>query len=167
VKPLNFCASCGAVLDDLDREGGAPCSSCGRVWYRNPAPTVGCAIVRDGRALVAVRAFEPHRGKVDVPGGFLHVAEQPIEGLKREVTEELGVEIDVAHEDLLQAVAHRYEDGGEWLVSLGYRARLTAGEPTPNDDVAEVRWVVTSELDGLDWAWPHDLVLVRRALEHG
>jgi ADP-ribose pyrophosphatase YjhB (NUDIX family) len=121
-------------------------------------------IVRDGRALVAVRAGEPWKGQIDVPGGFLAVGENPTDGLRREVREELGVEIDVTDADYVQTVAHRYEDDGEWLISMGFKARLVAGEPNPSDDVAAVRWVGPEELDDLDFAWPHDLRLVRKVL---
>ena len=41
------------------------------------APTAGAAIVKDGRALVTVRAREPEKGKLDVPGGFLGPFEDP------------------------------------------------------------------------------------------
>jgi ADP-ribose pyrophosphatase YjhB (NUDIX family) len=141
------------------------CSGCGRSWYRNPAPTVGCVIVRDGRALVAVRAGEPWKGQIDVPGGFLAVGEDPIDGLRREVREELGVEIEVTDADYVQTVAHRYEDDGEWLISMGFKARLVSGEPSPSDDVAAVKWVALEDLDDLEFAWPHDLRLVRKVLE--
>ena len=167
MKPFNFCPSCAAPLPHRDSEGAAVCRSCGRHWYRNPAPTVGCAIVEGARALVAVRGREPHRGRIDVPGGFLDVGEQPLDGLRREVGEELGVEIDVGERDYVQAVAHRYEPGGDWLLSLGFVARLRAGRPEPSDDVAEVRWVEADEVPSLDWAWEHDRVLVTRALERG
>jgi ADP-ribose pyrophosphatase YjhB (NUDIX family) len=154
-------------LANRDAEGAACCRSCGRHWYRNPAPTVGCAIVDGGRALVAVRAGEPHRGLIDVPGGFLHVGEQPLEGLKREVREELGVEIEVTDGDYVQAVAHQYGTDGDWLLSMGFTARLASGDPHPTDDVADVRWVTIDEIDELDWAWQHDHALVRRALARG
>jgi ADP-ribose pyrophosphatase YjhB (NUDIX family) len=140
------------------------CPRCGRKWYRNPAPTVGCVIVRDARALVAVRAGEPWKGQIDVPGGFLAVGEDPTEGLRREVREELGVEIDVSDADYVQTVSHRYEDDGEWLISMGFKARLVSGEPSPSDDVAAVKWVGPGDLDELDFAWPHDLRLVRKVL---
>jgi NADH pyrophosphatase NudC (nudix superfamily) len=164
MRPFRFCPSCGSALREPDAEGTTRCPSCGRHWYRNPAPTVGCAIVRDARALVAVRGRDPEKGKIDVPGGFLHVGEQPIDGLKREVREELGVEIAATDDDYVQAVAHRYGAEGDWLLSLGFAARLVAGEPRPSDDVEDVRWVRRAELEELDWAWAHDLTLVRRAL---
>jgi ADP-ribose pyrophosphatase YjhB (NUDIX family) len=164
VKPFVFCPSCAARLQEPDREGGLRCPRCGRVWYRNPAPTIACVIVRDGKGLVAVRAGDPWKGKIDVPGGFLHVGEDPLDGLRREVREELGVEIDVTDADYVQAAAHRYEEDGEWLVSLGFRARLVSGEPRPSDDVADIRWVTAEEIDDLDFAWPHDRALVTTVL---
>ncbi|MFN2490252.1 MAG: NUDIX hydrolase [Actinomycetota bacterium] len=167
MRPLSFCAACGAPLENPDGDGARRCRSCKRSWYRNPAPTIACAIVRVGRVLVAVRARAPDKGRFDMPGGFLHAAEQPLDGLRREVREELGVAIDVAHEDYVQAVAHRFGPEGEWLVSLGFKARLVSGEPTPSDDVAEARWVSEDELDGLDWAWDHDRRLAHRALRDG
>jgi ADP-ribose pyrophosphatase YjhB (NUDIX family) len=165
VKPLLFCASCGARLEEPQHDGARRCSACGRSWYRNPAPTVACVIVREGKALLAVRGGEPHKGKIDVPGGFLHVAEDPLDGLRREIREELGVEIDVGHADYVQSVAHRYEREGEWLVSMGFRARLAGGEPRPSDDVADLRWATLRDVDALDFAWPHDRVLVRKVLQ--
>jgi ADP-ribose pyrophosphatase YjhB (NUDIX family) len=167
MRPFNFCPACGARLDVPGAEGAARCPSCGRVWYRNPAPTVAAAIVRDARALVTIRARSPHRGKVDVPGGFLGVAEQPLDGLRRELREELGVEIDVGEDDYVQAVAHQYGDEGDWLVSMGFTARLASGEPRPADDVAEVKWIGGDDIEALEWAWEHDRALVRKALERG
>ena len=164
MRPFNFCPSCGANLQLPDHDGAARCSSCRRSWYRNPAPTVGCALVRDGLALVAVRARAPEKGRIDVPGGFLHVAEDPLDGIRREVREELSVDVDVAGDDFIQAVSHRYGPDGDWLLSLGYAGRIRSGEPRPGDDVESVRWVTEDELEDLDWAWKHDLELVRRAL---
>lgn len=113
---------------------------------------------------MTVRAREPRRGCFDVPGGFLLPGEEPLGGLKREVEEELGVEIEVTNDDFVQAVPHTYCDEGDFVLSLGFRARLLSGDPTPNDDVAEVKWVAEDDLDELDFAWPHDRDLIRAAL---
>jgi 8-oxo-dGTP diphosphatase len=164
--PYRFCPADGAPLGDPRPSGGATCPECGRSWYRNSAPTVGAAIVRDGRALVTVRAIEPEKGKIDVPGGFLEVGEHPVEGLGREVREELGVEVEVEGSPALLAT-HTYGPGGAWVLAMGFRARILEGEPRPADDVAELRWVSTEEVDGLDFAWEHDRRFVKEALENG
>jgi 8-oxo-dGTP diphosphatase len=122
--------------------------------------------VHDGRALVTVRAFGPEKGRGDVPGGFLNVGEHPVDGLAREVREELGVEIEVLGDPILLAT-HTYGEDGAWVLAIGFRVRIVEGEPEPTDDVAEARWVSVEELDAVDFAWEHDRGFVRRALEEG
>jgi ADP-ribose pyrophosphatase YjhB (NUDIX family) len=120
--------------------------------------------VVDDKVLLTVRAREPEKGRLDVPGGFLMAGEDPLTGLRRELREELHVEIGVGYSDFVQAVPHRYGMDGDFVLSLGFRARLVRGEPRPADDVADVMWVAYSQLDDLDFAWPHDRSLVAGAL---
>jgi ADP-ribose pyrophosphatase YjhB (NUDIX family) len=163
MKPFLFCPACAARLED-DGDEGLRCPSCERVWYQDSSPTAGAAIVHEGRALVTQRAREPEKGRFDIPGGFLRPGEEPIEGLKREVREELGVEIETDGR-CISMVPHTYGPEGDFVLALGFRARLVSGDPTPADDVAAIKWVTTDDLDGLDFAWPHDRELIRRALD--
>ena len=163
MKPFDFCPSCATGLSWS--EGQARCSGCSRTWYRNSAPTAGAAIVKDGKVLVTLRGVEPEKGRWDIPGGFLSEGEEPIEGLRRELREELGVEIDVSVEDCVSMVPHRYGPEGDFVLALGFLARLKSGEPAAADDVAEFRWVTADEVDALDFAWEHDRDLVRKALK--
>lgn len=167
MKPFVFCPACGTKLHTGDEEGAGKCPSCGRTWYRHSAPTVGGVIVRDGKGLVSVRGRDPEKGRIDVPGGFLQAGEDAIEGLKRETKEELGVEIESDVDECLTMAVHRYGDEGDFVLALGFRVRLVSGEPRPSDDVAEIKWVSEEDLEALDFAWPHDRELVRKALRKG
>ena len=69
--------------------------------------------------------------------------------------EELGIEVDLSEADFIQAVPHAYGDEDEWVLALGFLARFVSGEPEPNDDVAEARWISEDEVDQIDFAWPH------------
>ncbi|HZY64403.1 MAG TPA: NUDIX domain-containing protein [Rubrobacteraceae bacterium] len=162
--PYRYCPVDATPLDRLEQPNGARCPTCGRSWYRSSSPSTGCAIVEDGRVLVTVRAGEPEKGRVDVPGGFLEPGEHPVDALVREIREELGVEIDDIVGPLIMAT-HTYGEGGPFVLALGFAARLVEGDPEPADDVAELRWVGVDELDDLDFAWPHDRELVEIALE--
>lgn len=86
-----------------------------------------------------------------------------MDGLVREAREELGVEIEVAGNPVLLAT-HTYGADGGYVLAIGFGARITGGEISPTDDVAEVRWVSAEELDSLDFAWEHDREMVRAAL---
>jgi ADP-ribose pyrophosphatase YjhB (NUDIX family) len=164
MKPFVHCPSCGASIAEPDRNDGVTCGSCQRTWYRNPSPTVGAAIVRDGKVLLTERGGDPYRGKIDVPGGFMNPGESALDGLRRELKEELGVEVDVHASDYVQAEPHRYGYDGEWTLAMGFCARLVSGEPTAADDVANILWVDEEGLDDVDFAWPHDRDLAREAL---
>lgn len=166
-EPFRFCPVDGTALDEPDKEEGSRCGQCGRTWYRNSSPVVGCVIVRDGKALLTERGIEPHKGKLDTPGGFLLNGEHPIDGLKRELKEELGIEIEADVSDLLVMAPHEYAHADDFNLALGFRARWVSGEPKPADDVAAVRWVTPDEVETLDFAWEHDRVLVRKALDDG
>ena len=161
---FKFCPRCATALEDPGNDSGARCPNCDKTWYHNAAPTAGCVIVRDGKALITKRARPPEKGRFDIPGGFLEPDEDPITGLIREVKEELSMEIKVEMSDIVQAVPHRYGDDGDWTLALGFIARDPSGDPQPADDVEEVRWVTLDDLDAIDFAWDHDKALVRRAL---
>ena len=71
----------------------------------------------------------------------------PVEGLVREVREELGVGVEVEGSPVLLAT-HTYGPDGPWVLAMGFRVRIVDGEPQPADDVAELRWVSADEVDG-------------------
>ena len=54
-----------------------------------------------------------------------------------------------------------------WVLAISFLAHLVEGEPSPADDVAEIRWISAEEIGDLDFAWEHDRRLVRAALEDG
>ena len=165
LKPFRYCPMCATELvPPRPGENGAYCPTHERSWYRNSSPTVGCVLMREDKALVTIRGVEPERGRYDVPGGFLEPGEHPVDGLRREAREELGVEVEEVSGPLVMAT-HRYGEEGDYVLALGFTARIASGEPAPADDAAGIEWASLEELDGLDFAWEHDRELVRTALE--
>lgn len=143
-----LCPRCGAALigDDHARS----CRACGSVYYANSAPTVN-ALIEDeaGRILLGRRAVEPYLGMWDNLGGFLHEGEDVVEGLRREMREELGVELELG--PFFGAWVDRYGDGERAVATLNLYWRGRAiGEPVGADDVAELRWFAADELPSRD-----------------
>ena len=164
-KPFDHCPACATKLVGGE-DKALHCPSCGRNWYVNAAPTAGAVIFRDGSALITKRGTDPEKGKFDIPGGFLELGEDPIQGLRRELREELQIEVDVSMDDVVQMVPHEYGDDGDWVLSIGFFARLASGDITPGSDVDEAVWITEDEIDDIDFAWEHDRDLVRKAFEH-
>jgi 8-oxo-dGTP pyrophosphatase MutT (NUDIX family) len=68
------------------------CPCCGFTYYHNTAAASGCVIEADAKVVLLVRGKEPSLGKLDLPGGFADPGEGILDGLYRELKEELGWE---------------------------------------------------------------------------
>lgn len=91
---FSYCPNCQSKLTDQDTEHYLECSNCNFTYYFNPAPAVAGIIICKGQVLFNVRAQEPSKGMLDLPGGFVDKDERLEDALQREVKEELGINID-------------------------------------------------------------------------
>ena len=66
-----------------------------REYPEHPLVGVGGFIHKEGKVLLIRRKFEPNKGRWAPPGGLLEVGEDPEEAARREVREELGLEVEV------------------------------------------------------------------------
>jgi ADP-ribose pyrophosphatase YjhB (NUDIX family) len=90
IAMFTFCPSCASKNIAFEKGKYFRCPDCGFVYYHNTAAATGCIIEADGRLLFLVRGKEPAKGKLDLPGGFVDPGEGALEGLYREIREELG-----------------------------------------------------------------------------
>ncbi len=108
-----------------------------------PHYLVSAAVIRrDGRVLLAQRPANGLLGGMwEFPGGKVEPGETLPETLRREIMEELGVEIEVA--EPFGVYQHAYT---HFSVTLhAFCCRLTAGEPRPIQP-SDLRWVTPDEL---------------------
>lgn len=120
---------------------------------------VTAAVVRrrDGRVLLAQRRAGSHlAGHWEFPGGKVEPGETPAEALRRELAEELGVEVRVG--GLFTEVAHDYPEKS--ILLQAYLCDLLTGEPEPLE-CAAVRWVGVDELAAYRLA-PADIPVAER-----
>lgn len=85
------------------------CGSCGFELFLNAAAAVAALIVDErDRLLIVVRGEEPGKGMWDLPGGFADPGEPVENTLRREVAEELSLEIVSARFLCSQPNAYEY-----------------------------------------------------------
>ena len=95
-----------------------------------PKPEAGCgAAIRDaeGRILLIQRLREPEAGAWGLPGGKIDFGEPAKETARREIAEELGIEIEILG---LACIAETIggSDGRHWIAPV-YEARIVSGVP--------------------------------------
>lgn len=109
---------------------------------------VGAAILCSHKCLVARRA--PHvsnAGCWEFPGGKVEAPESPQQALKREIAEELELEIRVG--SWLGRGTHLYF--AKRIILDVYTAEITHGRPQLKDH-DQIRWVDAEQVGGLHWA---------------
>ena len=105
---------------------------------------VVAAVVRrdDGRLLLARRLAEAHLGGLwEFPGGAVEEGESPPDALRRELLEELGVEVVVGAPVTFAFHRDQHRD----VVLLFYEADIVSGEPTGRDG-QEFGWFTAADL---------------------
>jgi ADP-ribose pyrophosphatase YjhB (NUDIX family) len=123
----------------------------GRSYPSRPYLAVSAAIIRDGKVLIVRRARPPAYGVFTLPGGGVEAGETLHQAIIREVMEETALTIEpLGLAGYREAIA-RDADGKveRHFVILPFAARLIAGEIALNEELAEARWLVPSELAGL------------------
>lgn len=140
-----LCPRCG---NQLTRGANVvECATCGFFLYGHSAVTASALPEDDqGRVLLAQRAIEPFRGLWDLVGGFLGEGEHPLDGLRREVEEETGLEFEPGR--LLGIWMGDYD--GRATLNPIWLGRFREGELRAADDVAELRWFGASELPAVE-----------------
>lgn len=124
------------------------------------ATDVTCAIIESGeRVLVARRAETAERGGLwEFPGGKVAPGEAEAECLRRELREELGIDVEVATR--LEPVLHREPDREIRLIP--FVCTLVRGQPLPLEH-ERILWSTCEELVGLAWC-PADIHVLRQYL---
>ncbi|WP_406074759.1 NUDIX hydrolase [Streptomyces virginiae] len=119
----------------------------------------GAVLRKDGRLLAIRRA---DNGTWELPGGVLELTESPEAGVRREVLEETGIEVQV------QELTGVYKNTTRGIVALVFRCQPTGGTERTSVESTAVAWLTPDEvaaqmsevyairlLDALDEAGPH------------
>jgi len=91
------------------------------------------ALVRNDKGQILL--VRTHRRGWEIPGGQIEIGESLIAGLKREVLEESGVQVEIGR---LAALCSNLTSS---IVIFCFEARYLGGQLRPSDETPEVRWV--------------------------
>ena len=119
-----------------------------REYPNQPIVGVGGVIISNHRALLIRRGGPPLEGHWSIPGGLLEVGETLLEGVKRELREETGIEVRPL--DLIEVFERIDLDGSGraryHYVVLDYLCEAISGQARAGSDVTHVAWAGAEEL---------------------
>jgi 8-oxo-dGTP diphosphatase len=124
---------------------------------QQPIHVVGAIIVRDDLVFAARRSPERSAGGLwEFPGGKVETGEDPTDALRRELGEELGIEVRVGN------LLSRYTTPvGSVLIDLAcYWAELLSDAPTASTDHDQMGWFTLEGLTELGWS-PADVPVIQ------
>jgi 8-oxo-dGTP diphosphatase len=120
-----------------------------REYPERPFIGVGGVVISGNRVLLIQRGNPPLEGQWSIPGGMLELGETLIEGVRRELAEETGLDVRVLdlievfeRVDLDQAGKPKYH-----FVVLDYLCEVSSDTAIAGSDVVNVAWVDGADLE--------------------
>lgn len=152
---FKYCPNCKSTKISKSADKNFHCPDCLFVYYHNVAAACALFIEFEDKILFTVRKFDPAKNKLDLPGGFVDYNESVESALKREIKEELNLEINRA--DFIASFPNQYifKDINYHTLDLIFRTQLNSMEGIRvNDDVKDYCLLKRNEIDideiGLD-----------------
>ena len=117
---------------------------------------VGAIVERNGAVFAARRNADRSAGGLwEFPGGKVEAGESPEAALRRELQEELNVDVAVG-----PFVDRSLSDVGSVRIELScYASEFEGDDPVSSSDHDAMQWVPLTELSALQWA-PGDVPLL-------
>ena len=150
-----FCGRCGTATHNHAGERSKQCPTCGLVAYPRVSPAM-MALVTRGRDLLLARAHRFAPGMFSALAGFVEPGETIEDCVRREVREEVGVEVGEITYFASQSWAFPHS------LMIAYTAEYAGGEIRCEDaEIAEARWFAADALPYL----PPSVSIARRLID--
>lgn len=160
---FEFCPSCGKK--DLVSAGDKKlsCRSCSFTYFHNVAAAAAAILQLDGKIMLIRRAREPGKGKLDLPGGFVDPKEKAEEAVRREVREELNIDLEAVSYMGSWPNVYEYKGVTYQTCDLFFHSRIDA-IPTDYDkgEVAELLLMDPAEVPLDEMAFASTRMVLRR-----
>lgn len=150
-----FCGVCGEATIKKDDEHAKVCPKCGQIFYPRISPAVIVAITKGDKLLLA-KNKNFVQGHYSVLAGFVEAGETLEECVKREIKEEVNIEVKNI----------KYFGSQSWpfpnSFMVGFTAEHKSGEiQIDENEIADAKWFSVGEMPNI----PGKLSISRRLID--
>lgn len=163
LEKFAYCPICGSKRFIVHNFKSKKCEDCGFNYYANPCAATAAFIVNDRNEMLVVRrAKEPAKGTLDLPGGFVDMYETAEEGMRREIKEETGLDVDNMKYLFSSPNIYMYSGLGVHTIDMDYLVHVSNDVSVKADDDAETcMWIPIAEIRPEEFG----LLSIRHAVE--
>ena len=151
LEKFKFCPACGNEGFKIDTFKSKKCDKCNFNYFYNSAGAVPVIIKdKEDNFLFVRRKYNPLKGTLDLPGGFIDFGETAENCAIREVKEETGIEIEEKNLKYLFTVPNYYNFSDFVITSIDiyFEACVDSFKNCiANDDVQELVILKKDEID--------------------
>lgn len=148
---FKFCPSCASTHFTFPDNRRFLCEDCGFTYYHNIAAAVAIVFTFEDKVLFTVRNVDPDKGKWDLPGGFIDPNETAEEAACREISEELGLNLQSSDLKYISTSPNNYlyKNVPYRTMDIFYECALNSDviKVEAEDEIQELIWVKRSEID--------------------
>lgn len=148
-EKIIYCPRCKGSFDKSSSEY-FQCVECGFKFFLNAIAANGAVLKNSaGEILLVERKFDPHKGLLDVPGGFLEVDESAEESIVREIKEELQLVMNTKDFMYISGQPSIYEYQNELIptIDLIFEASLPENQtPVASDDAGKIHFFLPKDI---------------------
>jgi ADP-ribose pyrophosphatase YjhB (NUDIX family) len=139
LEQARFCPRCGQAAD-VDYPRSISCPHCGYGAYYNPKPVAAAIpVTAAGEIVLLKRGFDPGKDLWTFPGGFVDLGESVEEAARREVREEIEVDVE------LTDVVGVYSRSDDRVVLIVFAAKIQ-DEPKTTPEALQVEAFAPDEI---------------------
>lgn len=154
LQKFTFCPVCGSKHFVVNNFKSKCCQDCGFTYYANPCSATAAFIINDNDEMLVVRrAKEPAKGTLDLPGGFVDMYETVEEGMRREIKEETGLDVQDIRYLFSSPNVYEYSGMGIHTLDMDFLVYVHGDPETLKasilaaDDAAEALWIPVSKIN--------------------
>jgi NAD+ diphosphatase len=151
---MEYCPKCKSEELQFDGFKKYYCPECSWEYYQNTAAAVAGILEFEGKVLVVERNREPGKGLYDFPGGFVDLMETAEQAQRREVMEELGVELKELNYLCSAPNLYKYKGIEYCTCDIFFTGKIETNIfNIDTSEIASYYWIEKSKLDPQKFAF--------------